>query len=201
MNTAARPPVQNMNACTQASRRGPGISSPEAGSAMFVAIVSLVVVTALATTMLASVDTEKKGVVLEYDRTQALKFAEGALEVAEDAFLTHLSNYQPLPTPPEDAPHQELSAEYSAGGMTATWTVAKGTTTGLDEVVSVIAPQTTTDAMTGLRLTVEPHVLSTSMRVGTSSLRMRRHIETLKAPIFQFLSYYANDLEILPGLP
>jgi hypothetical protein len=170
----------------------------DAGAALVTAVFSLMTVSAFAALLLSAVQTERTGVVLDENRTQAMKLAEGALEAAESALLTTLSNYQPFPSPPGNAPFQELSGTTSVGPVTATWTVSKGTSKN-GGIETAIPPVNSTDAMTGLMLTIEPHVLATTVRVGTSSLRMRRFVETMKAPIFQFLTYYANDLEILPG--
>jgi hypothetical protein len=170
----------------------------QAGAALFASVITLVVVTAFATTLLTAVDTERTGVVIENDRTQALRFAEGVLEVAEATLIAQIANFQPFPNPPPNAPFQELTGQFQAGQLGASWTVSEGTTVQGGVEVAV-PPVTQIEPMTGLQVTIEPHVLETTVQVGTSTLSVRRSIQTLKAPIFQFLSYYASDLEILPG--
>lgn len=171
----------------------------DTGAGLIVAMISLLTVSSFAALLLSAVQTERTGVELDIDRTQALKVAEGALEAGEAALLTQLTSYQPFPNPPSNSPFQELAGTATIGSMTATWTVCKGTTSNSAGGQVAVAPTNSVDAMTGLQLTIEPHTLQTTVSVRSSSLRMRRYIETMKAPIFQFLSYYENDLEILPG--
>jgi hypothetical protein len=171
----------------------------DAGAALFVAMVSLVVVTALATAMLSAVDSERAGVVIEADRLQAVKLAEGALEVAEAAFLDRIASYRPMPDPPVDDVHRVLDGSFDVGYRNVTWVIRQATTVDKDGVETVVPTSNSIDPDTGLQLTIEPYVIETSVAIGTSTVRMRRHVEIQKVPIFQFLAYYAGDLEILPG--
>lgn len=189
----------NVRTPRKPNRRRPACS--QSGAAMAVALISLVVVTAFASTLLSAVRTECSGVVLENDRTQAIKAAEGALEVAENQLITQMTSYQPFPAPPLGNPFQELAGTSNVGCFPVSWSASKGTTAGAGGQQAAIPPASSIDPMTGLTLTIEPHALVANVSIGTSTLRMRRYIDTLKAPIFQFLSYYANDLEILPGPP
>lgn len=184
----------NNSPCTKSTR-----VRFDQGAALFVAVVSLVIVTGFVTTLLTAVDTERTGVVLEGDRLQATKLAEGVLEIAENEFLTALAQNVVLPEPPAGAPFQAYSGDHQARFGPVHWTVAHSTTLDGAGNESVIAPGNRVDALSGLQLTIEPYVLQADVKVGTSSVRMRRHIEVQKTPIFQFLAYYAGDLEILPG--
>jgi hypothetical protein len=169
------------------------------GAALVVSLISLVTVAAFAALLFGSVDVEKKGTVLAGDRLQSVKLAEGALEVAEDALLNSLANYVPVADPPAGAPNQVLSGTCTAGDHQIPWTASRSTSTHPDGTEVAIAPTTAMDPATGLQLTIQPYVLEATVTVGTSAIRMRRHIEVQKAPIFQFLAFYTDDLEILPG--
>jgi hypothetical protein len=169
------------------------------GAALVVATISLVVVTALCTLMLGAVDRERTGVVLESDRLSAVKLAEGVLEIAEDAFLRQLASYRPLPDPPVDAPFQVFEGDFHGVAADLHWTVSRATSIDASGVEVAVPLRNETDPVTGLRVTIEPHVFETSVTVGTAAIRMRRHVDIQRLPIFQFLAYYAGDLEVLPG--
>ncbi len=168
------------------------------GVVLVVALVSLVVVAGLMVTMLGAVNAEKDGVSLQGDRAQAMKLAEGALQVAEDQLITNTANFVPVATPPNNAPFQVLAGTYTLAGKDATWTIERSTNSSSGTPVA-IPPFNRTDAPTGLRQTIEPYVITSTVRVGMSATSMRKHIEMIKVPIFQFLAYYGDDLEIQPG--
>jgi Tfp pilus assembly protein PilX len=175
----------------------PRLRARERGLTLVLGLVSLMVVTIFATTMLSAVTNEKTGVTLQIDRTQALKISEGLLQVAENEFLESVSNFRTLATPTAQNDYVVLAGQHDNGAVGGSWRVSRALdTTGGGETMAASA--VVTDA-TGLNTLVTPYVLTAEVRSGGAVVTMRKHIELQQVPIFQFLSFYGNDLEILPG--
>jgi Tfp pilus assembly protein PilX len=167
------------------------------GTTLVLGLVSLFVVATFATSLLSAVNNEGVGVALQIDRVQALKIGEGVLQVAENDFLDRVSNFQTLQTPTVLNGWKVLSNTYTLGALTGAYDV--GRELDMSGVIPTpIGSNVQTDA-TGLNTLVTPYVLSSVVEVGGAKVTMRRHIELRQTPIFQFLSFFTNDLEILPG--
>jgi Tfp pilus assembly protein PilX len=169
----------------------------ERGNTLVLALVSLALVASYATTMLKAVDNERVGVKLQIDRTQAVKVSEGMLQLAESSFLDRVSNYQALQTPSSNNDFVVHDGPYATGGVDGTWAVARAVSTATGSEV-MVGSSVVTDAA-GLNTLVTPYVISATVQSGGAQVVARRYIELRQTPIFQFLSFFANDLEVLPG--
>ncbi|HYC76536.1 MAG TPA: hypothetical protein VEI02_02810 [Planctomycetota bacterium] len=171
--------------------------SRERGAALPLALVYLFVTATFVVTLLGAVDNERKGVSLQVDRTQGWKLAEGVLQVGENVLLDQVSNYRPLATPTAAGNYVVLTGSHAYGGLDGTWSAARATDTS--GPVPVLAPPTVRVDPSGLQTLVTPYVITAVVRNGDASTTLRRHIELEQTPIFQFLAFYASDLEVLPG--
>jgi Tfp pilus assembly protein PilX len=97
----------------------------ERGSTIVMALSAIALVTIFATSMLASVDSASKGVRLDVDRSQAHKYAEGLLEIAEQKLVDDIANFRTLPTPPPSNPLQVMTGTVTIGSVTGTWTITQ----------------------------------------------------------------------------
>lgn len=168
------------------------------GNALILSLTAVVLVSLFASAMLSSVDNASKAVVVDHDRARAQKFAEGLLEVAEQRLSDDISNFRPLPTPPVNKPNQVLTGSMTLVGVTSTWTIDKEVTT-VAGVSTPVATTSTVDPATGLTIISDKYVVTADVRIGSASVRLRRHIALEKTPIFRFLAFYEDDLEVFPG--
>ncbi len=173
------------------------IRARERGLTLVLALVSLIIVTVFTTTMLSAVHNEGNGVKLQVDRTQALKISDGVLQVAENDFLDDVSNYVTLQTPNQANDYVVLEGTHAIGTLGGDWRVSRATT--ISGGVETMAPSVVVTDGVGLNTLVTPYVLTAEVRSGGALVTMRKHIELQQVPIFQFLSFYGNDLEVLPG--
>lgn len=173
------------------------VRARERGLTLVLALVSLVIVTVFTTTMLSAVHNEGNGVKLQIDRTQAMKISDGVLQVAENEFLDDVSNYVTLQTPSAGNDYVVLEGTHAIGAVSGSWRVSRATT--LSGGVETMAPSVVSTDGVGLNTLVTPYVLTAEVRSGGALVTMRKHIELQQVPIFQFLSFYGNDMEVLPG--
>lgn len=171
----------------------------ETGTTMVFAMVSFTVATMFSLTMISAVNNEGQGVELDHDRAQAEKYAEGLLQFGENEVIQAIATYQPLPTPPANDPYLVLEDDRDSMSMTGHWSVHRATM--LDENGENIPRPTLniTDPQTGLNIIVEPYVVTADVTFRKAQVHMRRHISLDKMPIFQFLAFFSDDLEINPG--
>jgi hypothetical protein len=173
------------------------VRARERGLTLVLGLVSLFIVTIFATTLLSAVNNEKTGVTLQIDRTQALKVSDGLLQAAENSFLEAVSNFQTLATPTDQNDYAVMSGEHAVGSIGGTWTVRRGL--DLSGGSPALAASGVETDVAGLNTLTTPYVIEASVRSGGAVVTARRHIQLRQTPIFQFLSFYGNDLEILPG--
>lgn len=170
----------------------------ERGSTIVMALSAIALVTIFATSMLASVDSASKGVRLDVDRSQAHKYAEGLLEVAEQKLVDDLANFRPLPNPPANNPLLVMNGSVAIGGVTGTWKIEKDVQT-IAGISSTVPTTTSVDALTGLTKISDAYLVTSDVKIGDAKVRMKRHLMLDKTPIFQFLAFYEDDMEIFPG--
>ena len=175
------------------------LRSSECGATMVFAMIAFSVATMFSLTMMSAVTNESHGVELDHDRAQAEKYAEGLLQFGENEVIQAIATYQPLPTPPANDPYLILEDDRDSMSMTGHWSVHRATM--LDEDGENIPRPilAVTDPQTGLNIIVEPYVVTADVRFRKARVHMRRHISLDKMPIFQFLAFFSDDLEINPG--
>ncbi|MEY2742857.1 MAG: hypothetical protein RIS21_1228, partial [Planctomycetota bacterium] len=170
----------------------------ERGSTIVMALSAIALVTIFATSMLASVDSASKGVRLDVDRSQAHKYAEGLLEVAEQKLVDDLANFRPIPNPPANNPLLVMNGSVAIGGVTGTWKIERDVQT-IAGISSTVPTTTSVDALTGLTKISDAYLVTSDVKIGDAKVRMKRHLMLDKTPIFQFLAFYEDDMEVFPG--
>ncbi|MBI4585079.1 MAG: hypothetical protein HY717_13785 [Planctomycetes bacterium] len=154
-----------------------GLNGRKSGVALLLGV--LISLTLLLTVAAAVSMTLVKGKEAQYslDRTRALSAAEGVTESAQKRILDQISNFE---TP-------ELSGSVSLGEGSYPYTIAP-----------IGSSFTQTDA-DGVTRTVQHYEISTSVQVGDGYAAVTRVVDLSLTPLFQFMIFYDDDLEILPG--
>ena len=150
---------------------------PERGAILlFGLVVSLLV---LLTTVAAINMTFTMGKEARYklDHTRALSLAEGTTESAQKTILNQVSNFQPVP----------LSGTVTLGGGSYPYSVTP-----------IGSPFTLTDS-DGFTSSIQHYQISASVNAGEGYATVDRVVDLTMTPIFQFMIFYDDDLEILPG--
>jgi|GEM_PF-632388 hypothetical protein len=168
------------------------------GAAMIVALVSLVVVATFSATVLTSVVQEGRGVDIDLHRSQALKTADGLIDIGEQNLVHALANFVPFLTPPVSDPFLVLEGQYTLGNITGTWSV-RHSTTDTGDGQQPVPNGSQSDPISGLTRILEYYEVTSEVNFRTSRVRVSREVRVSKIPIFQFLAFYDDDLEILPG--
>jgi hypothetical protein len=143
---------------------------------LFGLVVSLLV---LLTTVAAINMTFTMGKEARYklDHTRALSLAEGTTESAQKTILNQVSSFQPVP----------LSGTVSLGGGSYPYAV-----------MPIGSPFTLTDA-DGFTQSIQHYQISANVNAGEGYATVDRIVDLTMTPIFQFMIFYDDDLEILPG--
>jgi hypothetical protein len=53
--------------------------------------------------------------------------------------------------------------------------------------------------MTGLSKISDAYLVTANVKIGDAKVKMKRHLMLDKTPIFQFLAFYEDDMEVFPG--
>jgi hypothetical protein len=110
------------------------------------------------------------------DHTQALAVAEGVLEVARKSIQQDLASFRPPPT---------------AGSATVA-----GRSYGYSVTELEVGAET---PAAGGGETVQRFEISTSVEFGSAQVTLDRKADLSLTPVFQYMIYYNDDLEVLPG--
>jgi hypothetical protein len=113
----------------------------------------------------------------ELDQTRALAVAEGTTESAQKLILEKVSNFEPVPT----------SGSVTVGSLGYAYTVTP---------IGAATVQTDPD---GVSRTVQHLKISASVNTGDGYSSVDRVVDLSMTPLFQYMIFYQNDLEILPG--
>lgn len=145
-----------------------------------VLLLGLVISVALIFTLAAALSTTHslgRSVQYEIDRTAALAIADGVTEAAQKRMLDDVANFR----------EPALTGEVELGGRPYAYTVhAVGSTyerTAADGVVS----------------SVQHYVLTAEVEHGQGHVTVDRVVDLTMTPLFQYMIFYADDLELLPG--
>ncbi len=168
------------------------------GAAMIVALVSLTVVSIFSVTVLTTVVEEGRGVNIDFDRSQGLKTADGLVDIGEQQLVHAVANFIPFTAPPVGKPWLVLTGTYAMDNIDGTWDVHHATR--LQGGVAVPIPNgSDVDPISGLTRILEYYRIEAVVNHRSSRVRVSREVRVSKIPIFQFLAFYDDDLEILPG--
>jgi hypothetical protein len=147
------------------------------GSVLLLAtVLSLVVLL----TVVASVNTAAslgKSVQRDFDRTAAMCVAEGVTEIAQRQLLDQVTSF--LPPAPD-------------GTVTLAGVAYPYTATPLGDPFTETADD-------GVTMSIQRYTIHTGVAQGESEVNLDRIVDLTMTPVFQYMIFYADDLELLPG--
>jgi hypothetical protein len=111
------------------------------------------------------------------DRTRALALADGVTEAAQKEMLELVASFEPVPA----------SGTISAAGAEYPYTTTE-----------LSAPLSRTDP-DGVRRTVQYFRVSAAVNLGDGYATVDRVVDLSQTPVFQYMIFFSDDLEILPG--
>ena len=138
----------------------------------FSAIVGSLIVASVTVAMLQS-----RSVQYAVNRTGALSMAEGITESAKKQMLQDAANFLEPST----------SGTFDLGGQTHPWSSA------------VIGPPMTRLDPDGVTVVVTPYEITASVQEDTGFATVNQVVDLTLTPLFQFMIFFDDDLEILPG--
>ncbi|MGH9360371.1 MAG: hypothetical protein ACRD2T_00530, partial [Thermoanaerobaculia bacterium] len=139
-------------------------------------VISLVIVLTLAAAV-TTTTTQSRNAQFALDYTGALALAEGTTEAAQKRMLDEVANFRP-PT---------LSGFIAISGLNYPYTA-----TPLGAPVNRVSPD-------GFNMAIQTYRITATATVGTASTTVHRVVDLTMTPLFQYMIFYENDLEILPG--
>ena len=194
-----------LNNLQQRSNRPFSSRSGERGAALATAILMLGLLSAIAMTVLAVVQTETRVAGSDLERTQAFYAAAAGIEKMTSDFsslfartsrptTTQLNN---IAAAPPDLAGEGFSFNQSIALDDATLTAMRATqniTNGAYPTVTVA-----NGPLVGLTASVAPYVLNTTATSNRSQVNLTRQMNNYLVPIFQFGMFSNEDMEIHPG--
>jgi len=111
------------------------------------------------------------------DSIEALGLAEGATEVGQKQLIDTVASFGAPPT----------SGFVVIGEKKVEWSATP------------IGPTVVRTAPDGVRMVAQPYDVSSRVDIDTGTSRVTRVLDLTQTPIFQYMIFYNDDLEILPG--
>ncbi|MBI4606502.1 MAG: hypothetical protein HY721_31440 [Planctomycetes bacterium] len=156
---------------TGRTRRG------ERGTVLFLAVIVSVLILLATVGAVSTALSLGKEATYALDQTRALAVAEGVTEAAQRFVLEQVSNFKPVPS----------SGSVSLGGASYPYTVSP---------IGSSFRQTDSD---GVTRSVQHYRISSSVNTGDGYATVDRVVDLTLTPLFQYMIFYQDDLEILPG--
>jgi hypothetical protein len=119
----------------------------------------------------------------ELERTGALSIAEGVTDIAKAFILQDVANSSLF----DGVPEESWEETASIAGVEVDWTAYP-----IGEPISRVDPD-------GVTLSIQPYEISAEQRNGTGFARVSQIVDVTLTPLFQFMIFYNDDLEIHPG--
>jgi hypothetical protein len=158
-------------------RRTRRIHTQRRGAILIIALmVGLMVAMAVAAAMSTAVTTSKHS-QFSLNLTEATALAEGVTEAVQKEMLTKVANFQTF----------ALSGNVSLGGQAYPFAI-----TPIGAAVNRVD-------IDGVTMAIQSYELLASADVDTGSAAIRRIVDLTMTPLFQYMIFYNDDLEILPG--
>jgi len=151
--------------------------SKEKGVALLTAIIVLVSILGLSIGLLYMALADNKESVVNRELSIATALAEGATEVAHKQLLVAVANYE---TPP-------VGGVADINGNSVAYVI---TPVGVQRIE--VDPQ-------GVQTIIQPYSISADATHNGFTRHVEKIIDVEKTPIFQYVVFYNEDLEILPG--
>ena len=149
----------------------------ERGSALFLGIIVAMLILLATAGAVSTAFTLGKEARYELDQTRSLALAEGVTENAQRLMLEKVSNFQVPAT----------SGTVSIGGQGYSYTV---------QPIGSAFAQVDSD---GVSRSVQHYSIVSSVSAGDGLVTVERVVDLTMTPLFQYMIFYQDDLEILPG--
>ncbi len=180
--------------------------SDQSGMALITALLALMLISALMAGLVAAVSTDQRGASINRDQTQAYAAAHAGLEqLTSDLgqlFVTDVSPSGAQITAVAAHPPVINGFEFVApgGGDGSGYTVTF-TADGNGNPQAIPNADITTGPFTGFKGLVTPYTMTVTARSngGGAEVRLRRGLQTVAVPVFQFGIFSETDLSIFSG--
>ncbi len=158
-------------------RAAPRRRSSERGTILILTlVVGLMISLAIAGATMTAV-TSGKNSQFGLNRTAALALAEGVTETVQKEMLATVANFETF----------ALSGWVTIDGESYPFTITP-----------IGSPQNRVD-IDGVTMAVQTYEIASTVEVDTASATVRRVVDLTMTPIFQYMIFFSDDLEILPG--
>ncbi len=155
----------------------PGRGESERGSVLLMVLVLSVVMAGLLAGAVSTAVLQSKSVQHSTNSLEAQGLAEGATDIAQKELIETVANFQPPPT----------SGALKIGNHRVDWTA------------NPIGPTAVRFDVDGIRMTAQPYDISSTVEIDTGTANVTRVIDLTLTPVFQYMIFFDDDLEILPG--
>lgn len=182
-------------------------SSDESGVALITALLAVMLVGALAAGMFAAIQSDQRGSAIDRDQTQAYAAAHAGLEkFTSDLAQLFTTDVSPSITDINNlagAPPAIPGFTFTSPGGGSGYTIAIPPDVNPADGVPDPTPNATvtTGPFTGFQGLITPYTMTVTARStnGGSEVRLRRGLQTVAIPIFQFGIFSDSDLSIFAG--
>jgi len=190
---------------TEYSLRALKLRHSERGAALAMAILMLALLSAIALTVLAVVQTETRVAGSDLERTQAFYAASAGIEKMTSDFSTLFARTS-RPTTTQMNNIANSPPDLASEGFTINQTIVpddvtlaamqstQGITNGAYPTVTV-----QDGPLVGLTASVAPYLLNTTATSASAQVNLTRTMNNYLVPIFQFGMFSDEDMEIHPG--
>ncbi|MGE3165596.1 MAG: hypothetical protein AB7O52_11865 [Planctomycetota bacterium] len=149
----------------------------EQGAVLLLAIIFTFVIGLLVAGTVTTSVSESRSSMFSMNHADALARAEGTTEVAQKQMLDAVANfYSP-----------SLSGSVTLAGQNYTYAIAPA------------GPSLQVTDLDGVTLVIQPFEITAEAQIENASARVQRIADLTLTPIFQYMIFYDDDLEILPG--
>ncbi|MEM7168351.1 MAG: hypothetical protein AAF581_23090 [Planctomycetota bacterium] len=149
----------------------------EQGSILVMAVIFTFVIAMLVAGTVSTAVNEAKNTTTSIDQADAMSLAEGVTEAAQKEMLETVANFN---SPSMSGIIAISGTDYNYG-------------------VTQIGGSITRTDIDGVNLVIQPYLLTSEVAVGDTSSTISRVVELTMTPIFQYMIFFNDDLEILPG--
>jgi Tfp pilus assembly protein PilX len=190
---------------TDYSLRAHKLRHSERGAALATAILMLALLSCIALTVLAVVQTETKVAGSDLDRTQAFYAAAAGIEKMTSDFSTLFARTS-RPTTLQMNNIAAAPPDLASEGFTFNQSIVLDNVTlasmqATQGIVNGAYPTVTVQdgPLVGLTASVAPYILNTTATSAAAQVNLKRTMNNYLVPIFQFGMFSNEDMEIHPG--
>ncbi|MGE3508242.1 MAG: hypothetical protein AB7N65_05105 [Vicinamibacterales bacterium] len=178
----------------------------QSGVALITAMLALMLVSALMAGMFAAIQSDQRGAAIDRDQTQAYAAAHAGLEqMTSNLASLFVADVSPsvaqinaVATQPPTIPGFEFRAPGGASGSGYAITFTPDANGNPQAIPNA---DVTTGPFTGFKGLITPYTMTITARSmsGGSEVRLRRGLQTVAIPVFQFGVFSDSDLSIFAG--